>query len=134
MQPILEDVAKKFYVHLIASFTIGFIIFLWGYGLYGMFSEPNSPPVPYILLAFTIYLIFCTVILEHRGVKMPYLLAGGSLLSFILTFITICVVNGVFWVKEKTPQPDSFLVMISVSTIAGFILLKLFTMQRRYDA
>lgn len=133
MQPILEDVAKKFYIHLIASFTVGFAIFLWGYGLYGMIRSPSSPPVPYILLAFTIYFIFCTVILEHRGVKMPYLLAGGTLLSSIITFVTICVFNGILYVKENPPQVDSFLVMISVSTIAGFIILKLFTMQRRYE-
>lgn len=134
MQPLFEDVARRFYVYLFASFGIGFIIFLWGYGLYAMFSQFRIPDISYILLAFTIFLIFCTVVLEHRGVTMPYLVAGGALLSAILTFITICVVNGALWiVKNDFPPIHEFLVMISVSAIIGFLLIKLATMEREYE-
>ncbi len=131
MQPLFEDVARRFYVYLFASFGIGFVIFLWGYGLYAMFSQFRIPDISYILLAFTIFLIFCTVVLEHRGVTMPYLIVGGALLSGILTFITICVVNGALWISHNGfPSIDKFLVMISVSAIMGFLLIKLVTMER----
>lgn len=134
MQPLFEDVARRFYVYLFASFGIGFVIFLWGYGLYAMFSQFRVPDISYILLAFTIFLIFCTVILEHRGVNMPYLIVGGAMLSAILTFITICVVNGALWISNKGfPSVDRFLIMISVSAIAGFLLIKLATMEREEE-
>ncbi len=133
MQPILEDVARRFYIHLIASFGVGFIIFLWGYGLYAMFLNFKTPGIAYVLLMFTIFLIFCTILLEHRGVKMPYLLAGGAFLSLILTFMTISVVNGLLWINDNhLPPIDTFLMLISISTIAGFILIKLFTFQKKY--
>jgi hypothetical protein len=73
---------------------------------------------------FTLFFIFFSVFLEHRGVKMPYLLAGGALLSLTSTFITICIANGILWIMENFPPFDSFLIMISVSTLAGFVILK----------
>lgn len=120
---------------MFSSFGVGFVIFLWGYGLYAMFSQFRVPDISYILLAFTIFLIFCTVVLEHRGVTMPYLIIGGALLSAILTFITICVVNGALWLSNNGfPSVNKFLVMISVSAIIGFLLIKLATMERaRYE-
>ncbi|MFO7967118.1 MAG: hypothetical protein R6U44_05930 [Archaeoglobaceae archaeon] len=135
MQPLFEDVARRFYFYLFTSFGVGFVIFLLGYGLYAMLSKFRVPDISYILLAFTIFLIFCTVVLEQRGVTMPYLLAGGAFLSAILTFITICVVNGTLWISNNGfPSVDKFIVMISVSAIMGFLLIKLSTMERgRYE-
>ncbi|MFP3909020.1 MAG: hypothetical protein ACLFVX_04095 [Archaeoglobaceae archaeon] len=131
MQPLFEDVAKRFYVYLFSSFGVGFVIFLWGYGLYAMFSQFRVPDISYIILAFTIFLIFCTVVLEHRGVAMPYLIVGGAFLSSILTFITICVVNGALWInKNGFPPVHEFLIMISISAIIGFLLIKLATMEK----
>ncbi len=135
MKPILEnEVSRKFYIYVIASFALGFLLFLWGYGLYGMISTFKIYfKLSYVMLAFTIFFIFFSVFLEHRGVQMPYLLAGGALLSAISTFMAICVVNGVMWIMDTSfPPLDSFLVMLSVSTLAAFIVIKLVTMRKEY--
>lgn len=131
MRLIFGDVAKKFYMHLIMSFALGFLIFLWVFGLYGILTDFTSPSTPFILILFTIFLILATVLLENRGVKMPYLLAGGSLLSLVFTFVTISVLKGIQMVfSSRMPSLEAFYVIISISTIAGFVILKFFGSNR----
>lgn len=135
MKPLIEsEISRKFYVHAIASFALGFLFFLWGYGLYGMISTFKIYfKLPYVMLAFTVFFIFFSVFLEHRGVQMPYLLAGGALLSAISTFMSICVVNGVMWIMDTSfPPIDSFLVMLSISTLVAFVVIKLVKMREEY--
>jgi hypothetical protein len=133
MKPLIEsEIFRKFYVHFIASFALGFMLFLWGYGFYGMISTFKVYlKLPYIMLMFTVFFIFFSVFLEHRGVQMPYLLVGGALLSIASTFISVCIVNGAMLIRDGGfPPLDSFLIMFSVSTLAAFVVIKLVTMGR----
>jgi hypothetical protein len=127
MKPLLEsEIPKKFYIHVLASFALGFLLFLWGYGLYAMLSTFKAPRLSYVMLTFTLFFIFFSVFLEHRGVKMPYLLIGGTILSSTFTFVAICIANGVMWIMNNSFPPfDTFLTMVSISTIVAFILIKM---------
>jgi hypothetical protein len=129
MRPILEsEVSRKFYKNVALSLVSGLIIFFWANGLYGILSTFQVYfRLSYVLLAFTITFIFFAVLLEHRGVEIPYLFAGAGLLSFLITFIGICAVNGVFWLKENFPPVDNLLIALSISILAGFIFVKLIT-------
>jgi hypothetical protein len=86
----------------------------------------------YALLTFTIAFIFSTVLLENRGVKVPYLFGGAGLLASIVTFIGICVVNGIFWLVDNFPPLDNLLMMLSISILAGFVFIKLVTQGDEY--
>jgi hypothetical protein len=134
MRPLLEsEVSRKFYTNVLLSLISGLIIFFWANGLYGMLSTFQVYfKLSYALIGFTIFFIFFTVLLEHRGVKMPYLLGGGALLSSLVTFIGICVVNGVFLVKDNVPPLDTLLIMLSLSILAGFIFIKVLSAREEY--
>ncbi len=134
MGAILEgEVSRKLYKNVTLSLLSGVIIFLWASGLYGMLSTLHVYfRLSYVLLAFTIAFIFFTVLLEHRGVKVPYLFGGAGLLASIVTFIGICVVNGVFWLADNFPPLDNLLIMLSISILAGFVFIKLITQKDEY--
>ncbi|AEA46159.1 hypothetical protein [Archaeoglobus veneficus] len=125
------ELLRKLYIHLAASFAFGFVILLWAYGLYGIVTTMKIYFQPhYVALAFTLYFILFSVFLEHRGVQMPYLLMSGALLSSIATFVSICVVNGVLWINNNSfPPLDSFLLGISLSSLAAFVIIKFVTME-----
>jgi len=127
MGPILEgEMTRKLYTNVVLSILSGITIFLWANGLYGMLSTFQVYfRLSYVLLAFTIAFIFFTVLLEHRGVKVPYLFAGAGLLASIVTFIGICAVNGVFWLMDNFPPLDNLLIMLSISILVGFVFIKL---------
>ncbi|RLI88551.1 MAG: hypothetical protein DRO98_03015 [Archaeoglobales archaeon] len=124
-----SDVLRKLYVHLAFSFAFGFVILLWAYGFYGIImTKEVYLQAHYVAFAFTLFFITSSVFLENRGVEMPYLLAGGALLSSIATFVTICVVNGILWLSNNSfPPADVFLLGISLSSLAAFIIIKLVT-------
>ena len=124
-----NDVLRRLYVHLAASFAFGFVILLWAYGFYGIIMTREVYfQAHYIALAFTLFFITSSIFLENRGVEMPYLLAGGALLSSIATFVTICVANGVLWLSNNSfPPADVFLLGISLSSLVAFIIIKFVT-------
>jgi len=127
MGALLEsEMTRKLYTNVALSILSGITIFLWANGLYGMLSTFHVYfRLSYVLLAFTIAFIFFTVLLEQRGVKVPYLFAGAGLLSSIVTFIGICAVNGVFWLIDNFPPLDNLLIMLSISILVGFVFVKL---------
>ncbi|RLI82458.1 hypothetical protein DRP07_05245 [Archaeoglobales archaeon] len=134
MRPILEgEMSRKLYTNVTLSLLSGIVIFLWASGLYGMLSTFHVYfRLSYVLLAFTIAFIFFTALLEHRGVKVPYLFGGAGLLASIVTFIGICVVNGVFWLIDNFPPLDNLLIMLSISILVGFVFIKLITQREEY--
>ncbi len=134
MGAILEgEMSRKLYKNVTLSLLTGVVIFLWANGLYGMLSTFHVYfRLSYVLLAFTIAFIFFTVLLEHRGVMVPYLFGGAGLLASIVTFIGICVVNGVFWLADNFPPLDNLIVMLSISILVGFVFIKLITQKSEY--
>jgi|GEM_PF-731941 hypothetical protein len=127
-----EDISRKFYWNAILSIIMGLIIFFWGSGVYSIISTFNVYfRLSYVLLAYTIAFIFFAVYLEHRGVKVPYLFAGAGLLSFLVTFIGVCSINGVLWIIENFPPIDNLLIGLSLSILAGFVFIKLITSPRK---
>jgi len=124
-----NELLRRLYMHLAVSFGFGFIILLWAYGFYGIINTKEIyPQPPYIALIFTLFFISSSILLENRGVEMPYLLVGGALISSIATFVAICVVSGVFWLGSNGPPSlDIFLLGISLSSLTAFIILKLVT-------
>jgi hypothetical protein len=122
-----NELLRRLYIHLAVSFGFGFVILLWAYGFYGIVNTREIYLQPhYIALAFTLFFISSSIVLEHRGVEMPYLIAGGALLSSIATFMTICVVNGILWLNNNgLPSSDVLLLGISLTSLAAFIIIKL---------
>ncbi len=127
MGPILEsEILRRVYTNFILSILSGITIFLWANGLYGILSSYQVYfRLSYVLLAFTIAFIFFTVLLEQRGVKVPYLFGGAGLLASIVTFIGICAVNGIFLLINNFPSSDNLMIMLSISILVGSIIVKL---------
>ncbi len=122
-----NELLRRLCMHFAASFGFGFVILLWAYGFYGIVSTGHIYiQLHFVALAFTIFFISSSILLESRGVEMPYLLAGGALVSSIATFVLICVINGFMWFKNNSiPSADVLLLNLSISSFTAFIILKL---------
>ena len=125
MEP-LEGLRRKLAAHIALSVILGLLIFLWWYGLYAilltfrLFMNP-----PYVLLVFSFLFIIFSVLIQHRNVEFPYYLMGGALLSFLVTFIIVCAVNGAVWILSNgLPDADFLITAISISMLAGFVSIK----------
>jgi len=122
-----KELQKKFYLNLLASFIFGFAVFLFICGFYNIIQTSNVYlRTSYIVLIFTIFFIFFSVFLENRGVKIPHLFIGSSILTSIATLMTVCIVNGVYWIMNESnlPSEDIIIIGISVSTLIAFIIIK----------
>ena len=124
-----EDLGKKCLLHFALSFGFGAILLLWAYGLYGIIKTMKIFFYPqYVALVFALFYIFFSILLEHRGVEVPYLFVSGAILSSFATFFVVCVVNGVLWLYKKgLPDFNTALLEISICSIVAFVIVKFVT-------
>ncbi len=128
-----EDFGKKCIMHFALSFGFGTILLLWAYGLYGIFKTMKIFFYPqYVALLFALFYIFFSILLEHRGVEVPYLFVSGAILSSFATFFVVCVINGVLWLYNRgLPDFNTALFEISVCSIVAFVIIKFVTAYRK---
>ena len=122
-----RELQKKFYLNLLASFAFGFAVFLFICGLYSIIqSSKIHVKTSYIILIFTIFFIFFSVFLENRGVKIPHLFIGSSILTSLATLMAVCIVNGIIWINEnQLPSEDTLIIGISISMLIAFVIIKI---------
>ena len=122
-----KDLQKKFYLNLIAAFSLGFAIFLFSCGLYNIITTLQvNVRGSYVILIFTLLFIFFSVFLENRGVKVPYLFIGSLILTSVSTLMVICVYIGWTWIWMKEwPSEDTLIIGLSISMLAAFVIVKI---------
>ncbi len=122
-----ENVIGKCAINIAISFGFGLIFVLWAYGLYGIVKTFKIYFYPqYVAFAFALFYIMFTILLEHRGVEMPYLLISGAILSAFATFFVTCVINGILWLQHNgLPDFNTALFELSISSVVAFVLAKL---------
>ncbi len=131
MQPLPEGkLSRRIIVNAAYSFSAGFLLFLIIYGFYMIFNTLEVKiKVSYIVMIFSILFILSSVVLEHRGGQLPRLFIGGAIVSAILTFFIICIVNGILAIiSNNNLSLDIFLLIYSLCIIAAFVALKIFKM------
>ncbi len=121
-----ESIARKLMLNFALSFGFGVILLLWAYGLYGIAKTMKIFFYPqYVALVFALFYIFFSILLEHRGVEVPYLFVSGAILSSFATFFVVCVVNGILWLYKKgLPDFNTALFEVSVCSIVAFVIVK----------
>jgi len=128
MQTVSEKrLLKKIMINIAYSFLVGFLLFLIIYGFYIIIITSNIRiKAPYAIMVFTIIFILSSVILEHRGGKIPRLFIGSVLISAILTFFIVCMVNGILAILNNGKLPlDTFLTVYSLCSITAFVGLRI---------
>ncbi len=128
-----DDLVRRCILNIVLSFSFGLILLLWAYGLYGVIKTFKIYFYPqYIAFVFALFYILFSILLEHRGVEMPYILVSGAILSLFATFFITCVVNGILWIYKKgLPDFNSCLLEISLTSVVAFIIIKLITFNNK---
>ncbi len=122
-----ESLTRKCALNLAVSFGFGVILLLWAYGLYGIAETFKIMFYPqYVALVFALFYISFSILLEHRGVEMPYILISGAILSSFATFFVVCVVNGILWLyRYGLPDFNTTLLEVSICSVVAFVIFKL---------